>query len=329
MNRRFLARRDDRMRMTFSGAGAKAAVGGLLTNDVVALTPGHGQRAAALTVKGRVIALVRVFDRAVDLLIDSEPRSGDGFVAMIKKFVNPRLAKYTVITEQTGCLGVYGDGAASAFVAACAATDSGGAALAIDANALESLDPHAVVTVEAGATMLTVVRSADFSLPGFDVIGPRAHIDALERALVTAGWPIADEAALNASRIEAGLPAWGVEMNDETLAQEAALDALGAISFSKGCYTGQEVVARIHFRGHVNRLLRRLTSPTLLPLGALVYDAAGAEVGAVRSTAVSATRGALAIAMIRREVAIGAHVTVRSAGAAADAQESAVVEALA
>ena len=115
MSTRFLARRDDRMRMTFSGAGAKAAVGGLVTNDVVALAPGHGQRAAALTVKGRVIAVVRVFDRGDDLLIDSEARSGDGFVSMIKKFVNPRLAKYTVITESTGCLGVYGDRAASVF----------------------------------------------------------------------------------------------------------------------------------------------------------------------------------------------------------------------
>ena len=327
MSGRFLARRDDRMRMTFSGAGAKAAVGGLVTNDVVALTPGHGQRAAALTVKGRVIAVVRVFDRGDDLLIDSEARSGDGFVSMIKKFVNPRLAKYTVITDSTGCLGVYGDHAASALAVACAA--SIGAGLAVDANALESLGAHAVITVGAGESKMTIVRSADFAVPGFDVIGPRAEIDALERALVSAGWSLADDAALQASRIEAGLPAWGVEMNDESLAQEAALDALGAISFSKGCYTGQEVVARIHFRGHVNRLLRRLTSATSLPVGALVYDESGAEVGDVRSTAVSASRGALAIAMIRREVAVGSRVSVRAEGAGTDSMQSAVIEALA
>lgn len=143
MSTRFLARRDDRMRMTFSGAGAKAAVGGLVTNDVVALTPGHGQRAAALTVKGRVIAVVRVFDRGDDLLVDSEARSGVGFVSMIKKFVNPRLAKYTVITDSTGCLGVYGDTAASALADACAA--SMGAALSLEASALESLGAHAVI----------------------------------------------------------------------------------------------------------------------------------------------------------------------------------------
>lgn len=327
MSTRFLARRDDRMRMTFSGAGAKAAVGGLVTNDVVALTPGQGQRAAALTVKGRVIAVVRVFDRGDDLLVDSEARSGDGFVAMIKKFVNPRLAKYTVITESTGCLGVYGEGAANALVAACATGT--GAALPLDVSALGSLGAHSVITVGAGESALTVVRSADFALPGFDVIGARAAIDAVEAALVAAGWSRADDAALQASRIEAGLPAWGVEMNDETIAQEAALDALGAISFSKGCYTGQEVVARIHFRGHVNRLLRRLTSSTSLPVGALVYDESGAEVGDVRSSAVSAARGALAIAMVRREVAVGSRVTVRAEGAASESAQSAMVEALA
>lgn len=327
MSTRFLARRDDRMRMTFSGAGAKAAVGGLVTNDVVALTPGHGQRAAALTVKGRVIAVVRVFDRGDDLLVDSEARSGDGFVAMIKKFVNPRLAKYTVITESTGCLGVYSEGAANALVAACAT--STGAALPLDVGALESLGAHSVITVGAGESALTVVRSADFALPGFDVIGARAAIDAVEAALVTAGWSRADDAALEASRIEAGLPAWGVEMNDETIAQEAVLDALGAISFSKGCYTGQEVVARIHFRGHVNRLLRRLTSSASLPVGALVYDESGTEVGDVRSSAVSATRGALAIAMVRREVAVGSRVSVRAEGAASESAQSAMVEALA
>jgi folate-binding protein YgfZ len=154
-------------------------------------------------------------------------------------------------------------------------------------------------------------------------------IDAVEAALVAEGWSRADEAALQASRIEAGLPAWGVEMNDETLAQEAALDALGAISFSKGCYTGQEVVARIHFRGHVNRLLRRLTSATTLPVGALVYDEAGAEVGDVRSSALSATRGALAIAMIRREAAVGSRVAVRAEGAGSESTQSAMIEALA
>ena len=93
----------------------------------------------------------------------------------------------------------------------------------------------------------------------------------------------------------------------------AVLDDLGAISFNKGCYTGQEVVARIHFRGHVNRLLRLLASESPLAVGSRVIDAAGTDVGEVRTSVVPATRGPLAIAMVRREVEPGSDVTVRSA----------------
>jgi folate-binding protein YgfZ len=98
-------------------------------------------------------------------------------------------------------------------------------------------------------------------------------------------------------------------MTEETIAQEAALDALGAIAFAKGCYTGQEVVARIHFRGHVNRLLRRLRAEHPLTVGAVVQDASGADVGDVRSS-VTAEGESLAVAMVRREVPAGDVVQV-------------------
>jgi folate-binding protein YgfZ len=113
-------------------------------------------------------------------------------------------------------------------------------------------------------------------------------------------------------------------MDEETIPQEAVLDDLGAISFNKGCYTGQEIVARVHFRGHVNRHLRRLRSATALAVGAKVLDAAGKEVGDVRSSAVSSVRGPIAIAMIRREVEPGSTVSVE--GPAGSVQ--ATVEAL-
>src|SRR5690606_14913390 len=117
------------------------------------------------------------------------------------------------------------------------------------------------------------------------------------------------------ARIEAGIPEWGVEMDDETIPQEANPDTLGAISFSKGCYTGQEVVARIHFRGHVNRHLRRLHSDVALTPGAVIEDADGKEVGTVRSSVQSPRQGALAIGMVRREVQPGSDVFVRMASA--------------
>lgn len=299
----FLHDRSDRSRMTFAGDQAKTALGGLVTNDVVALRTGEGQRAAALTAKGRVIALCRVLDRGTDLLVDCDAAAGDGFAQMIRKYVNPRLAKYAVVTESTGCLGVHGDEAAAHLATV----------LGADAAALTALAPLSGLWVGEGDDAVYVLRSHDLSIAGFDCIGVRARIDAVRAALEAVGVRMATADEVLVHRVEAGLPQWGLEMDAETIPQEAVLDDLGAISFNKGCYTGQEVVARIHFRGHVNRHLRWLESGTLLHAGARVLDASGADVGDVRTAVVSPTRGPLAIAMVRREVEPGATITVQDA----------------
>jgi tRNA-modifying protein YgfZ len=105
-------------------------------------------------------------------------------------------------------------------------------------------------------------------------------------------------------------------MDDSTLAQEANMDALHAISYTKGCYTGQETVARVHFRGHVNRYLRGLRygveSP--IPRGAQVVDVAGKVVGDVRSAVRSPRLGGIALAMARREVEDESEVMLRWEG---------------
>jgi folate-binding protein YgfZ len=281
MSSLLLVDRSGRTRMTFSGEKAKESLNGLVTNDVTKLGEGVAMRAAALTPKGRVIALVRIIDRGAELLVDTDAAAGPGFVAMIRKFVNPRLAKHADVTASTGCLGVYGEGAAS------------------------------VVTPLLDASMVAV-PSTDLAPGGVDVFGPREAIQALATRLAGAGARAATPDELASMRLEAGIPEWGIEMNEETIPQEAVLDDLGAISFDKGCYTGQEVVARVHFRGHVNRHLRRLMSATPLPVGAKVLDAAGKEVGDVRSTAVSTARGPIAIAMVRREVEPGSNVSVET-----------------
>lgn len=296
----FLVDRSLRLRLVFSGEKAKESLGGLVTNDVVTLPANHGQRAVALTPKGRVIAMVRVFNRGADLLVDCEPESSEAFVAMIRKFVNPRTAKYTLITDSTGCLALHGPQAA---------------------KLLEPLVPVAHTTLDALGALemwrsedggIEIVRSDELSVGGFEVIASRERVAELRSALLAAGVVEGDATVVESLRIERGLPRFGVEMDGETIPQEANLDVLGAISFTKGCYTGQEVVARIHFRGHVNRHLRWLKSQQPLPAGAVVLDAEGKEVGDVRSSTVSAARGPLAIAMVRREVAPGSEVRVRS-----------------
>ncbi|MHB1297250.1 MAG: CAF17-like 4Fe-4S cluster assembly/insertion protein YgfZ [Gemmatimonadaceae bacterium] len=296
--------RSARMRMSLTGDKAKEALGGLLTNDVASLTKGAGQRAAALTPKGRVIALVRVFDRGDDLLVDADAAAGAGFIAMIRKFVNPRLARHTELTAATGCLGVYGPEAARQLAPL----------LGTGVETLAELPPMGSITVGSTDDAMLVVRSTDLGVPGYDCIAAVDRISRLDDQLGAAGIARADATVATVARMEAGRPKWGVEMDDETIPQEANLDAFGAISFNKGCYTGQEVVARIHFRGHVNRHLRWLTAAEPLAAGSAVQDATGREVGTVRSSVVSPQRGPLAIAMLRREVAPGDEVTVLADG---------------
>jgi folate-binding protein YgfZ len=140
---------------------------------------------------------------------------------------------------------------------------------------------------------------------------PQLWRRALELGAVPAGldtWEIA--------RIEAGRPEWGIDIDETTIPQEANLDAMHAISYTKGCYTGQETVARVHFRGHVNRHLRGLTYPGVepLPRNAKLFADGDKPVGDVRSTAVSPRLGGVAIAMVRREITPGTVVRARWEG---------------
>lgn len=298
----FLVDRTRRLRMTFSGEKAKESLGGLVTNDVVTLQKGQGHRAVALTAKGRVVALLRVFDRGGDLLVDTEPETADAFRTIIRKYVNPRTAKYADITEETACLGIHGAKAAELVQLR----------VGINAATLEALPPHGIVRSPDGA--YDVIRSDELSVPGFEVIGGRTNVAMIAAGIESPTCPFVDESVTEPLRIERGLPRFGIEMDEDTIPQEANLDVLGAISFNKGCYTGQEVVARIHFRGHVNKHLRWLKSIEPLVQGSTILDAEGKEVGTVRSAVTHPVRGPLAIGMVRREVIPGSSVRVVNDG---------------
>jgi folate-binding protein YgfZ len=123
-------------------------------------------------------------------------------------------------------------------------------------------------------------------------------------------------AAWEIARVEAGRPEWGIDIDDSTIPQEANFDELEAISYTKGCYTGQEVVARVHFRGHVNRHLRGLRAASLEapPTGAQLADDTGNHVGEVRSSVTSPRLGGIAIGMVRREVVSGTSLMAKWEG---------------
>jgi tRNA-modifying protein YgfZ len=298
--------RSHRGRTRFRGDGAAATLGGLVTNDVEGLAPGHGCYAAALNGKGKVVADVRVFRGDDSLLVDVAPRAVEGWNAMLKKFVNPRMAKFADESDSIRCIGVFGP---TARLVVAEITGGSGAGLGV-------LPPYSHALALVNGTPVVVAHVPDGGVEGFDLFLPAAAFDDFWALALESGGAPVGHAAWEVARVEAGRPEWGVDMDDTTLAQEAHLEALHAISFTKGCYIGQEVVARIHFRGHVNRMLRGLRAVGAEPpeQGATLLDAEGRNVGDVRSGVPSPRLGGIALGMVRREVEPGTPLTARCDG---------------
>jgi len=266
----------------FRGDKAAVALNGLVTNDVVTLAHGESLFAAALTPKGKMVAdmlIVRVDDST--FLINVLPVAAAAWLGLAGKYVNPRLCKVTDESGHYRSWMVYGSRASAA-----------------------------VEDVTDGLSVRRIRAPLLGAIPGFVLVAEPPDAERLRQRLESSPLLKGTAAVWHVARVEAGRPAMGLDMDENTIPQEANLDTLGAISFSKGCYTGQETVARVHFRGHVNKHLRGLIGESQLPRGAEVVDASGKVVGDVRSSAVSPRLGAIALAMVRREVAAGASVAV-------------------
>jgi tRNA-modifying protein YgfZ len=306
-----LVDRSHRARMSFEGEKRVDTLTGLVTNDVAALSPGLGQYAAALTPRGKIIADIRIFAREHELLVDVPARAAAGWNAMVRKYVNPRATRYADRTSVLSDIGVFGVRARS-IVAALTG---------VSADTLGAFAPYAHMAAESDGMPMLVSRAPDVGIEGYDLFLPADAMGEIWRRATELGAIPTGLDAWEIARIEAGRPEWGIDIDESTIPQEANLDELHAISYTKGCYTGQETVARVHFRGHVNRHLRGLTSPGAgaLPRAAQLFDEQDKPVGDVRSSAMSPRLGSVAIAMMRREVEPGAEVRVRWEGGEATA----------
>jgi tRNA-modifying protein YgfZ len=301
-----LVDRSLRGRMLVGGTKAGELITGMVTNDVLALRNGMGQYAAALSPKGKIVADPRIFLRDDQLLIDVPPRAWAGWVALIRKYINPRLAPYSDVSPEIRDIGIFGKGSRHMTAAVTG----------IAAEHLAALPPYSHVSAESGGHRLTVARSNEIGLEGYEIFLPVELFDAVWQRAVDAGARPGGLLAWEIARIEAGRPEWGLDIDESTIPQEANFDDLEAISYTKGCYVGQEVVARVHFRGHVNKHLRGLlfgqAEPP--PAGAELFDSSEKQVGEVRSSALSPRLGAVALAMVRREVEPGAVLRARWEG---------------
>jgi folate-binding protein YgfZ len=298
--------RSHRGRIRFFGEKSGEALTGLVTNDVVAMVPGFGQYGAALSAKGRIVADLRIFAAAGSYLVDAAPRAWPAWLAMVKKYVNPRLSGYRDESHAIRNLGIFGP-QARRIVAAIAD---------INADALGALTPYAHLDMPVEGTPIVIARSPDIGVEGYDLFVPFEQFDRIWERAITEGAMPAGLDAWEIARVEAGRPEWGIDIDDTTIPQEANFDELDAISYTKGCYIGQEVVARVHFRGHVNRHLRglRAASSEAPPTGAQLIDETGNHVGDVRSSVASPRLGGIAIGMVRREIPPGAILTAKWEG---------------
>jgi folate-binding protein YgfZ len=298
--------RSHRGRLRFSGDKAGETLTGLVTNDVLSLAPSQGQYAAALTAKGKIVADLRIFRDEDSYLVDCPTRASDAWTTMVRKYVNPRVAPYQDESATIKDLGVFGVGARLVV----------GEMTGASSSALGVLPAYAHVSVAIDGERALIARVPDLEVEGFEIFASAGvHAVLWQRAIAARATPAGLD-VWEIARVEAGRPEWGIDIDENTLPQEANLEELHAISYTKGCYIGQETVARVHFRGHVNRLLRGLRTASSEPPapGAQLFDATGKPVGDVRSTAASPRLGGIAIGMVRREIELGASLIARWEG---------------
>jgi folate-binding protein YgfZ len=285
--------RSDRGKLTVSGAEAAEYLQGQLTSDVEALEPGEGQYAALLDRKGHMQADMRVLRPTVEeLWIDTEP---EGLEATRKHLGMYKIGREVEVADATA------ERAILSLIGPRTVEIAGTAALpehACEPASIEGVDCLAVGT--AG---------------GVDLIAVAADAERLREALLGAGAVEVGAEAVEILRIEAGTPRFGAEMGAETMPAEAGI-VERAVSFTKGCYIGQETVARLHYKGKPNRNLRGLRLSGPAPAGASLR-LGEKQVGVVGSACVSPALGPIALAIVRREAEPGDELVVGEDGVTA------------
>jgi folate-binding protein YgfZ len=286
--------RSDRGKLELTGSGAVKFLNGQVTNELDDLHPGEGRYAAFLTHKGKMLGDLRVLARGenpseppTELVLDTERIALQALFDMIRRFKVGYDVELHKRTLERGLLSLIGPRAeALAGAQRLAAQEHANAALEID-----------------GVSSLAV-RTDD----GLDLFCDAADTPRLGDVLLERGASRVSVPAVDCVRIERGRPRYGLDMDDSTIPQEADLNDR-AVSFTKGCYVGQETVARLHYRGKPNRHLRglRLSAPART---GDELKLAGRVVGRLGSVGLSPSLGPIALALVRREAEPGAVLDV-------------------
>ena len=230
----------DRAILSITGPDSTEWLQGMLSNDVEALGPGDGLPAAVLNIQGKILADVRVFRTDDAFLLDlSEPLVA-GVLEHLHRYL---IADEVEIADLSGSLAMLSIQGPAADTTLSGLLDAGSP----PANDLSHGD------FAMAGDRVRLIRATHTGEPGFDLVVPRRRLPAMAAEPGARNIPWVGLQARETLRIEAGIPRYGVDMDGQTLLLETGLD--DAVSFTKGCYLGQETVERIHSRGHVNRRL--------------------------------------------------------------------------
>lgn len=290
----------NRATLRVSGADRVSFLNGLVTKDLAALAPGHGTYALVLNPLGKVVGDVWVYNLDDAFLVDVVPDDPAPLLAHVKK----HLVSDEVVIEElplVAHLGLHGP-------------DALGLARRVLGREMPTPGEVRIAPVDRRRSIL-VSRTTYLLLPGVQFLSWTDSLDDLWRALTANGAAPLGQDAWNTLRIEAGRPKAGVDMGEDTIALEARLE--GAISFTKGCYEGQEVIARATYQGHMNRLLVGLrVDGDLVPAHGDPVLVAGQAAGRVTSAAYSPTlHGVVALGYMRVPAdEVGTRAVIESQG---------------
>lgn len=275
-----------RGRILLTGADRLTYLQGLLTNDIAALAAGTGCYAALLTPQGRMISDMRVFELGDAVLLDVPGERAATVAAHLNDFVFSEDVTVEDVTPTWAHAILLGQGSASAL-------------------RLDDLRPFASRRVTFDGADVTVAGNDEFGVPAIDLFVAAGQLPAILAALDRAGVAPIDDEIANILRIEAGTPRFGVDMDEDTIPLEAGIEDR-AISLTKGCYVGQEVIIRVLHRGH-GRVAKRLVGLVFqqegkVPARGERLHAGARQVGAVTSATWSPALGRpIALGYVHRD----------------------------
>jgi folate-binding protein YgfZ len=319
--------RSERGKLALSGPDAKTFLAGQVTNDVEALQPGAGCYAAFLTHKGKMLGDLRILDvvgsagsvegespggdtsedsgehPAEELLLDTERVALQALFDMIRRFKVGYTVDLHKRTIECDLFSLIGPHSRAVITLALDHDQNDGPVRPQGLELPETEHSHREDHI-AGRP----VRIVSTDVWGIDVLCAASDRDAVWNALLDNGAHTVSEQAAEIVRVERGRPRYGVDMDASTIPQEAGLNER-VVSFTKGCYVGQETVARLHYKGKPNRQLRGLRLSAPAPPG-LELHLGEKPVGRLSSAVLSPTFGPIGLGLIRREAQIGASVSV-------------------